>query len=62
MFRGTNTPASPQKKSTGFKSSITDIRAVRGLYIGSDHNLLKIKFKVKLRVKSKNKYKRKENL
>jgi len=34
-----------------FRSAITDIRALRGPDIGSDHNLLKINFKVKLRVK-----------
>jgi len=32
-----------------FRSTITDIRALRGPDIGSDHNLLKINFKVKLR-------------
>ena len=42
--------------SNRFRSAITDIRALRGPDIGSDHNLLKIKFKVKLRVKTENKY------
>ena len=36
--------------------SVSDIRALRGPDIGSDHNLLKIHFKVKLRVKTGNKY------
>jgi hypothetical protein len=35
-----------------FRSAITDIRALRGPDIGSDHHLLKIHFKVKLSVKS----------
>jgi hypothetical protein len=30
-----------------FRSAITDIRALRGSDIGSDHNLLKMNFKVK---------------
>ena len=38
-----------------FRSAVTDIRALRGPDIGSDHNLLKINFKVKLRVKTGNK-------
>jgi len=42
--------------SNRFRSVITDIRALRGPDIGSDHNLLKINFKVKLRVKTGNKY------
>ena len=42
--------------SIRFRSAITDIRALRGPDIGSDHNLLKIHFKVKLRVKTGNKY------
>ena len=42
--------------SNRFRSAITDIRALRGPDIGSDHNLLKINFKVKLRVKTGNKY------
>ena len=33
--------------SNRFRSAITDIRALRGPEIGSDHNLLKINFKVK---------------
>jgi len=37
--------------SNRFRSAVTDIRALRGPDIGSDHNLLKINFKVKLRVK-----------
>jgi len=40
-----------------FRSAITDVRALRGPHIGSDHNLLKINFKVKLRVKTEKKYK-----
>jgi len=40
--------------SNRFRSAITDIRALRGPDIGSDHNLLKINFKVKLRVKTGN--------
>ena len=39
-----------------FRSAITDIRALRGPDIGSDHNLLTINFKVILRVKIGNKY------
>jgi len=39
-----------------FRSAVTDIRALRGPDIGSDHNLSKINFKVKLRVKTGNKY------
>jgi len=39
-----------------FRIAITDIRALRGPDIGSDHNLVKINFKVKLRVKIENKY------
>jgi len=42
--------------SNRFRSAITDIRALRGPDIGSDHNLLKINFRVKLRVKAGNKY------
>jgi len=42
--------------SDRFRSAITDIRALRGPDIESDHNLLKINFKVKLRVKPGNKY------
>ena len=43
------------------RSTITDIRALRGPDIGSDHNFLKINFKVKLRVKTEKKYKEKRN-
>jgi hypothetical protein len=39
-----------------FRNAITDIRALRGPDIASDHNLLKIIFKVKLRGKNGNKY------
>jgi len=42
--------------SNKFRSAITDIRALRGPDIGSDHNLLKINLKVKLRVQTGNKY------
>jgi endonuclease/exonuclease/phosphatase family metal-dependent hydrolase len=42
--------------SNRFRSAITDIRALRGPDIGSDHNLLKINFKVKLRVNTGNRY------
>jgi len=42
--------------SNRFRSAITDIRALRGPDIGSDHNLLKINFKVKLRVETGSKY------
>ena len=42
--------------SNRLRSAITDIRALRGPDIGSDHNLLKINFKVKLKVKTGNKY------
>jgi len=41
--------------SNRFRSAITDIRALRGPDIGSDHNLLKINFRVKLRIKTGNK-------
>ena len=34
-----------------FRSSITDVRALRGPDIGSDHNLIKVKMKVKLRTR-----------
>jgi hypothetical protein len=46
--------------SNRFRSAITDIRALTGPVIGSDHNLLKINFKVKLRVKIVNKYKKRK--
>jgi len=46
--------------SNRFRSAITDIRALRGLDIGSDHNLLKINFKVKLRVKTEKKYEKRK--
>ena len=42
--------------SNRFRCAITDIRALGGPDIGSDHNLLKINIKVKLRVKTGNKY------
>jgi len=48
--------------SNKFRSAITDIRALRGPDIGSDHNLLKINFKVKLRVKIENKYNEKRKM
>ena len=48
--------------SNRFRSAITDIRALRGPDIGSDHNLLKINFKVKLRVKTGNKYNEKRKM
>ena len=50
--------------SNKFRSAVTDIRALRGPDIGSDHNLLKINLKVKLRLKTGNKYneKRKMNI
>jgi hypothetical protein len=37
--------------SNRFRNAITDIRALRGPDIRSDHNLQKINFKLKLRVK-----------
>jgi hypothetical protein len=45
-----------------FRSAVTDIRALRGPDIGSDHNLLKIDIKVKLRVKTGNKYNEKRKM
>jgi len=48
--------------SNRFRSAITDIRALRGPDIGSDHNLLMINFKVKLRVKLEINIMRKEKL
>jgi len=48
--------------SNRFRTGITDIRALRGPDIGSDHNLLKINFKVKLRVKTGNKYNEKRKM
>ena len=42
--------------SNRFRSAITDIRALKGPDIGSDHNLLKINFEVKLMAKTGNKY------
>jgi len=48
--------------SNRFRSAITDIRALRGPDIGSDHNLLKINFKVKLRVQTGNKYNEKRKM
>ena len=46
--------------SDRLRSVITDIRALRGPDIGSNHNLLKIIFKVRLRVKTRNKHNDKE--
>jgi hypothetical protein len=46
--------------SNRFRSAVTDIRALRGPDIGSDHNLLKINFKMKLRVETGNKYNEKK--
>ena len=48
--------------SNRFRSAITDIRALRGPDIGSDHNLLKINFEVKLRVKTGNGYNEKRKM
>ena len=48
--------------SNRFRSAITDIRALRGPDVGSDHSLLKIKFKVKLQVKTENKYNEKRKI
>ena len=48
--------------SNGFRSAITDIRALRGPDIGSDHNLLKINLKMKLRVKTERKYNEKRRI
>jgi len=48
--------------SNRFGSAITDIRALRGPDIGSDHNLSKTNFKVKLRVKTGNKYNEKRKM
>ena len=45
-----------------FRSAVTDIRALRGPDIGTDHNLLKINFKVKLRVKNEKKYNEKRKI
>ena len=42
--------------SNRFRSAISDIRALWGPEVGSDHNLLKMNFKVKLSVKTGNKY------
>ena len=42
--------------SNRFRCAITDIIALRGPDIGSDHDLLKKNFKVKLRVKTEKKY------
>jgi len=42
--------------SNRFRCVVTDIRAIRGPDIGTDHNLLKINFKVKLRVKTEKEY------
>ena len=48
--------------SNRFRSAITDIRAVRGPDIGSDHDLLKINFKMKLRVQIEKKYNEKRKI
>jgi hypothetical protein len=48
--------------SNRFRSAITDIRALRGPDIGSDHILLKVNFKVKLRVKTEKKYNEKRKI
>jgi len=48
--------------SNRFRSAITDIRALRGPDIGSDHNFMKINFKVKLRAKTGNKYNKKRKM
>ena len=47
--------------SNRFRSAITDIRALRGPGIGSDHNLLR-NFKVKLRLKNERKYNEKRRI
>jgi len=46
--------------SDRFRTAITDITALRGPDIGSDHNLLKTSFKVKLRAKMEINIMRKE--
>ena len=48
--------------SNRLRSAITDIRALRGPDIGSDHNLFKINFKVKSRVKTEKKYNEKRKI
>jgi len=48
--------------SNGFRCAITDIRALKGPDIGSDHNLLKINIKVKLRVRNEKKYNEKRKI
>jgi hypothetical protein len=48
--------------SDRLKSATTDIRALRGPNIGSDHNLRKINVKVKLRVETGNKYNEKRKM
>ena len=48
--------------SNRFRSAITDIRALRGPDIRSDHNLMKKNFKVNLRVKTGNKYNEKRKM
>ena len=48
--------------SNRLRSAITDIRALRGLDIGSDHNVMKMNFKVKLRVKTGHKYNEKRKM
>ena len=44
------------------RSAITDIRALRGPDIESDHNLLMINFKVKLTVKTEKQYNEKRKI
>ena len=46
--------------SNRFRSAITDIRALRGPDIGSDHNLPNTNFKVKLRAKIGSKYEKRK--
>jgi len=48
--------------SNRFRSAITDIGALRGPDIGSDHSLLKINLKVKLSVKTEKKYNEKRQI
>jgi len=48
--------------SNRFRSAITDIRALRGQGVGSDHNLFTINFKLKLRVKTEKKYDEKRKI
>ena len=48
--------------SNRFRSATTDIRALRGPDIESNHNLMKINFKVKLKVKTEKKYNEKRKI